>query len=171
MRDADPWSETNPRGTSFGSTGQGEHGQRGQAEGDACTINGAAGTLRMVKGELQCVPLKSSSDHGAPRFSDGSVGDPTSGHKPGFRIRVGDNRQVVKDAYDKYRTEVSNRWKCGDQQQVCSSCSGSGLDPEDGDSCIDCGGSGVTDIDNGYEQSAGEAFRVPQPIGARWISA
>ena len=102
--------------------------------------------------------LRDSDTGLSAMFTDGTSDG--GGNRPGFRLRIGDNRKAQNDAISAYDKEISNRWKCGDGQQVCSSCSGSGIDPDDpDDSCIDCGGSGVTNIDNGYEQSAGEAFQ------------
>jgi hypothetical protein len=37
-------------------SGVGSHEFRGAQEGDQCTINGAPGHLRMVKGKLECMP-------------------------------------------------------------------------------------------------------------------
>jgi hypothetical protein len=103
------WRNTDPRGRSYESTGQGEHGPRGQSDGDVCTINGVEGRLRTANGRLQCVPLRSSSDSRA-QFTDGSD-DPTQANRPGWRLRVGDTRQAVRDALRDYENDLVNRWR------------------------------------------------------------
>jgi hypothetical protein len=123
VRDVDPtWSAANPKGRSFESTGFGERGTpRGQAEGDSCTINGAEGRLRLVGGQLQCVPLRSSSDSAA-KFTDGTPDG--GGNRPGWRIRIGDNRQAVRDALRDYENDLVNRWR--GPNAPCPSCQGTG---------------------------------------------
>lgn len=84
------------------------------------------------------------------RDSDGRVlftdGTPDGGgNRPGWRIPLNDDakrRAVVRDAYQRYETELTNRWRCRDGQHLCSACLGSGLD-EDNEACGSCGGSGV----------------------------
>jgi hypothetical protein len=110
MRDTPtPWAETDPRGRSTEATGFGSNGPRGQSEGDVCTINGVEGRLRTVNGRLRCVPLRSSSDSRA-QFTDGSD-DPTQANRPGWRLRVGDTRQAVRDALRDYENDLVNRWR------------------------------------------------------------
>ena len=47
------------------------------------------------------------------RITDGT-GNPLGLHKPGFRVRTGDNRQAIKDALAEYEAEMTNRWRDGD---------------------------------------------------------
>jgi hypothetical protein len=105
---------------------------------------------KTIGGELRYVPDKANSIG----FTDHS-GNPWSASRPGFRIKVGDSRKAQHDAIADYNKEISNRWKCGDRQSVCSSCFGTGLDPTDGTFCINCAGEGVTD--DAYESSPDEA--------------
>lgn len=45
------------------------------------------------------------------KFTDGRTNDPTALNRPGWRIRVGDNRQAIKDALAEYQSELVNRWR------------------------------------------------------------
>jgi hypothetical protein len=48
------------------------------------------------------------------QFSDGSgIIDPAAGLRPGFRVKVGDNRRAVNDALAEYEAELTNRWRDG----------------------------------------------------------
>ena len=90
-------------------------------------------------------------DHKPPSWADAKFddgGDPTSGNRPGWRIPLHDDkrRAVVADAYATYEAQLRNRWKCGDKQNVCQDCSGSGIG-NDGGACDSCGGEGVIDDD------------------------
>ena len=114
------WRNTDPR-RSFESTGFGESGQRGAVEGDSCTLDGVEGRLRIVGGRLHCVPLRSSSDS-RPRFTDGTPDG--GGKRPGWRIRIGDNRQAVRDALRDYENDLVNRWR--GPNAPCPSCQGTG---------------------------------------------
>jgi hypothetical protein len=115
------WRNTDPRGRSFESTGFGESGQRGAVEGDSCTIDGVEGRLRMFGGQLQCVPLRVSSDSAA-KFTDGTPDG--GGNRPGWRIRIGDNRQAARDALRDYENDLVNRWR--GPNAPCPSCQGTG---------------------------------------------
>jgi hypothetical protein len=69
--DADPWSETNP------PTGFGSHGPRGAVEGDACTINGAKGRLKLVAAVHSAASVKrQSAIHRRPRERSDSAPSP-----------------------------------------------------------------------------------------------
>jgi hypothetical protein len=158
-RDADPWSETNPRGKSSEASGQGERGTpRGQQPGDVCTVNGAEGRLRMVNGKLQCVQPRSSSNSAA-KFTDGvNTLDFRKGGRPGWRIplHVSDTAQLrVDDAHRRYQNDLINRWRCGDQERACPQCDGAG--ELDGDDCEVCGGRGYLPA-GGYECNAEAAL-------------
>jgi hypothetical protein len=90
----------------------------------------------------------SDADH----FSDGS-GDPLSCSRPGFRVRASDKRQAQNDAIAAYDKEISNRWKCHDNQSVCRACLGSGLQTN-GNECNFCNGKGVRGDDDAVEDRA-----------------
>jgi hypothetical protein len=49
-----------------------------------------------------------------PRITDGRTNHPMSLHQPGFRIRAGDTRQAVRNAYRDYETGLVNAYRCGD---------------------------------------------------------
>jgi hypothetical protein len=51
-RDENAWRNPDPQGV----TGSGSHGFRGAQTGDECTIDGQAGHMKMIGGELKCVP-------------------------------------------------------------------------------------------------------------------
>jgi hypothetical protein len=130
-------------------TGQGERGQRGEAVGDRCTIDGKEGRLRRVDGQMQCVANQSQDARPAfvrkpVAFVDGN-GNPldlTAGNRPGYRISTSDARQKVMDAYAKADRRASNTWKVRDGQSLCEDCDGEGYD-EDGNVCETCNGDGV----------------------------
>jgi hypothetical protein len=144
------WAQADPCGGSFEATGFGSRGSRGDQPGDLCTINGRPGRLKQVGGELRCVPDSRDS----VGFTDHS-GDPLSASRPGFRVRRGhDDRRLVQDAHDVYRTRLSNSYKLHDNERLCESCNGSGRNDND-DICDDCMGEGTVD-DGG--RSPDEAF-------------
>jgi hypothetical protein len=119
--------------------GTGSHGPRGQQPGDICTIDGSAGHLRKVNGELVCVPLKSSD--AKPAFTDGhNIVDPAAGLKPGWRMPTVQDRRAVRDAYAAYETSLVNRYRVGDGVQ-CPDCFGSG--EINGEACSACNGNGI----------------------------
>jgi hypothetical protein len=67
-------------------TGAGERSQRGQQPGDACSIDGRAGHLRLVNGELKCIP-------------DGPV-------------RGNDHAMTDREAaYAEYQDRIENAWR------------------------------------------------------------
>lgn len=148
MRDADPWRETDPRGRSFEATGFGSKGERGQSAGDMCTINGRDGRLRMVNGNLTCVPLRSQD----ARITDGRTMDPLALQRPGFRIPVVNALRAVRDAYATYETALTNAYRVNDGEKQCPDCDGEGRD-DDGNVCDLCGGDGVVPSD--YEDDRG----------------
>jgi hypothetical protein len=130
--------------------GTGSHGPRGEQPGDLCTIDGREGTLRMVNGELQCVPLKSQD--AKPQFTDGHTTDQLALHRPGFRIPIVNDRRAVTDAYRRVELGQTKAYRLGDSTQ-CSECFGSGED-EDGADCEACEGTGVMpdgDNEGGYD--------------------
>jgi len=69
-------------------TGVGSHGFVGARSGDVCTIDGQAGHLRVVNGELKCVADKPSRDATPLR----------------------DEREA---AYRRYDAELANAWRRG----------------------------------------------------------
>jgi hypothetical protein len=78
-----------------------------------------------------------------PQFTDGhNIVDPAAGLKPGYRMPVVQDRTKVHDAYAKADRQMRNRYKCGDQENICEDCDGEGYD-EDGDVCDTCNGTGV----------------------------
>ncbi len=81
-----------------------------------------------------------------PRITDGRGGDPTSLQRPGFRVRAGDARQKVADAYARYETELCNRYRVNDDETLCPQCGGEGY--VNGDLCQRCAGDGVVDEDD-----------------------
>jgi len=127
------------------TTGSDPRGPRGQQPGDLCTRNGAAGRLRMVNGELQCVPLKSQDARSV--IVDGRTDNPLAGNRPGFRLLSVADRRAVRDAYQNYERGLCNAYKVRDGERLCSDCAGSGYD-DDGSVCPTCDGSGVIDDDN-----------------------
>ena len=62
--------------------------------------------------------------------------------KPGFRLRTGDTRQKVADAYDRAERVQMNSYKLHDGEYLCPDCTGLGED-DDGYPCETCNGSGV----------------------------
>jgi hypothetical protein len=69
-------------------TGAGSSAPRGAQPGNSCTLDGRAGRLRLINGELQCVP-------------DG----------PG---RGSDHAMTDREAADaEYRTRIENAWRYG----------------------------------------------------------
>jgi hypothetical protein len=140
-------------------TGQGERGQRGQVEGDLCTINGSEGRLRNVNGELRCVPLRSND--AKPQFTDGRTTDPFALQRPGFRIPVVNDRRAVHDAYTADDAYLRNRYKCGDGEQLCEDCDGEGYDA-DGNQCETCNSSGTV---SARERSSGKRFGSTNEAG------
>ena len=88
---------SDPRGRSFASTGFGSRGpSRGQQPGNACTIDGKEGRLKMVNGELQCVALRSQD--AKPLIVDGYGNSGLALNRPGFRVSTNDARQSIVDA-------------------------------------------------------------------------
>jgi hypothetical protein len=71
---------------------------------DGCTIH--------VSMQMRDAAL---SDHAfrRPRVTDGTD-NPFALNRPGWRMRVGDNRQAIKDALAEYEAELTNRWRDGD---------------------------------------------------------
>jgi hypothetical protein len=51
------------------------------------------------------------------RITDGTD-NPFGLSKPGFRIRTGDTRQSVVDAYEKYDAEICSRWRTDSDIEV-----------------------------------------------------
>ena len=90
---------------------------RGSRPGDACTIDGREGRLRSVKGDLVCVPLRSSD--AKPRFVDGNGVplDLTAGNRPGFRINANDTRQKVEDSYAQYESKLTSAYRLDGKQR------------------------------------------------------
>jgi hypothetical protein len=97
-------------------------------------------------------------DSDPTRFTDFS-GNPWSASRPGFRVRVGDNRKAQRDALAEYERELTNRWRCGDQERACEACDGTGEDGS-GNDCPVCNGEGF--IPAAYERSPDEAVRHSQ---------
>jgi hypothetical protein len=50
------------------------------------------------------------------RVTDGTD-NPLGLHRPGFRIKVGDNRQAVKDALAEYEAELTSLWRDGESDE------------------------------------------------------
>jgi hypothetical protein len=55
------------------------------------------------------------------RVTDGTD-NPFALNRPGWRMRVGDNRQAIKDARAEYEAELTNLWRDGDSdgEDYCS---------------------------------------------------
>lgn len=107
--------------------------------GDACvTEYGHEGRLRQNSGQLTCVQI-----------TDGRSNDPMALHRPGFRIPTVNDRRAVHDAYTKADKQAGNRWKCQDNETLCSDCDGEGYD-EDGNECKTCHGEGVVKDKSGF---------------------
>jgi hypothetical protein len=51
-----------------------------------------------------------------PRITDGS-NNPFALNKPGFRVRAGDTRQMVADAYQDYEDALVNAYRCGGEER------------------------------------------------------
>jgi hypothetical protein len=98
-------------------------------------------------------------DSDPTRFTDGS-GDPWSASRPGFRVRVGDTRKAQRDAIAEYERELTNRWRCGDQERVCPECDGTG--ELNGEDCEACNGSGTLPA-GGYDRSPDTAMPTHPP--------
>jgi hypothetical protein len=60
----------------------GSSGPRGEREGDSCSVNGSRGHLRMIDGELLCVPDRSHQD-----------------------------AMTMDEVYRAYDLEISQRWR------------------------------------------------------------
>ena len=92
-----------------------------------------------------------------PLIIDGRTpNDPTALHRPGFRIRTGDARQSVSDAYAKADRQANHQWKCQDKETLCADCDGEGW--IDGKRCDTCGGDGVVQTDDERSTSKGGGF-------------
>jgi hypothetical protein len=76
-----------------------------------------------------------------PLITDGRSNDAMAMHRPGFRIRTGDTRQPVRDAYADYQTGLVNAYRVKDGEVQCPHCMGSG--EINGEDCLDCDGSGI----------------------------
>ena len=96
------------------------------------------------------------------QFTDGS-NDPTQANRPGWRLRIGDQRQAQHDAYAAYERDLTNRWRGGDNtQQVCPECDGSKFQ-SNGNTCETCGDLGYLGSTNAIveQQDAGVISKVP----------
>jgi hypothetical protein len=139
------WRNTDPRGRSFESTGFGSSGPRGQSEGDACTIDGRSGHLKMVGGQLQCVPDKIDAVPLIDSF----------GHRPGFAfVNDAATREARARMYALKDVEYENAWR--GPNATCPSCQGSG-EADDGSECETCRGEGI--LNPSYEANAEETYR------------
>jgi hypothetical protein len=74
------------------------------------------------------------------RITDGT-GNPLGLHRPGWRIPTVQDRRATRDALQRYETQISNRFKCGDGERLCDDCDGEGF--VDGIVCDACGSDGV----------------------------
>ena len=100
------------------------------------------GALR--NGFAMCVPTTMRDANTARvtnRITDGRTTDPMALNRPGFRVPVVNDRRSVVDAYRRYETQISNRYKVHDGETQCWKCFGSG--EVNGAECETCHGSGV----------------------------
>jgi hypothetical protein len=68
--------------------------------------------------------MRDSNTARRARITDGT-NNPFALNRPGWRMRVGDNRQAIKDALAEYEAELTNRWRDGDSDdEDCYSDSG-----------------------------------------------